>query len=390
MSKIELTFASRYYLKIFDILPKFSSRLVGGCVRDAFLGKSSMDIDIVTKLKPQEVTDLLENHNIKVIPTGIKFGGVTAIYKDEKFEITTVRKDINPSGRYTEVEYSNSFEIDAARRDFTINALSYCPYDKRLYDYYGGIDDSKNKIVRFIGSANKRIEEDYLRILRFFRFSAYYATTIDDDGFKASVLHRANLDKISKERIHAELDKIIMSPSCAYILELMNEANILLSIFMLVNLDYLKMALIVEPNISKDLRYSLLLVDNLNISVKTFIDLKFTRAEAISIIKKIEIINGFNSKEYEYNLESIWLNNDNFTEIIIALAATDKISKIQAQDFIRSHRSSNRPKFQINGDDLISIGYKGQVLGQRLAYLKNRWIKSKYQLDKSTLLKLCE
>ncbi|HJD59851.1 MAG TPA: CCA tRNA nucleotidyltransferase, partial [Rickettsia endosymbiont of Omalisus fontisbellaquei] len=166
-----LKIPSKEYKKILSLLnEKGQARLIGGCVRDALLGKNSYDIDIATDLIPSEVTNILSKATIKVIPTGLKFGTITAILNNEKFEITTLRKDIECNGRHAKVVFTNDFAEDAARRDFTINALSYCPFKNEIYDYFDGFKDLQQEKVVFIGEALDRIKEDYLRILRFFRF----------------------------------------------------------------------------------------------------------------------------------------------------------------------------------------------------------------------------
>ena len=149
------------------------ARIVGGAVRDYILNKNIKDVDIASTFEPADLTKILESQNIKVIPTGIDFGTVTAIFKEKPYEITTLRKDINCDGRHAKISYTNDWQEDAARRDFTFNAL-YMDVNGKIYDYFKGQEDLAKGIVRFIGNANERIKEDYIRILRMFRFFAYY------------------------------------------------------------------------------------------------------------------------------------------------------------------------------------------------------------------------
>ena len=185
-------------------------RLVGGAVRDLILQKNVSDFDFATTFLPQEIIQILEKNHIKAIPTGLKFGTITALIAGKNFEITTLRKDSENDGRHCEVQFIDDYFLDAARRDFTINAL-YLDAKGALYDYFDGISDLKNCKIRFIGEAQKRIEEDFLRILRFFRFSCEYASELDEKGLKACILQKNNLSKLSKERVRAEILKMLNS-----------------------------------------------------------------------------------------------------------------------------------------------------------------------------------
>ncbi len=185
-------------------------RLVGGSVRDLLLQKKVSDFDFATKFKPEEITKILKKNKIKAVPTGAKFGTITAVINGKNFEITTLRKDSETDGRHCKPEFVADYELDAARRDFTINAL-YLDSEGLIHDYFDGISDLKKQKVRFIGNANLRIEEDYLRILRFFRFSCKYAQDLDSQGLKACILQKENLKKLSKERVRAEILKMLGS-----------------------------------------------------------------------------------------------------------------------------------------------------------------------------------
>ena len=149
-----------------------NARFVGGCVRNAFIGAPVDDIDIATVLMPEEVIERCENAGIAVVPTGLKHGTVTAIWRKKTFEITTLRKDVETDGRHAVVLYTDDWKMDAARRDFTMNAL-YLDKDGIIHDFFNGVEDVKKQHVRFIGDPHMRISEDVLRIFRFFRFSLY-------------------------------------------------------------------------------------------------------------------------------------------------------------------------------------------------------------------------
>lgn len=185
-----------------------TARFVGGCVRNALLGENVVDIDIATTEPPERTQALLEAKGIKVVPTGIAHGTVTAVTPSRHFEITTLRVDVATDGRRADVAFTGDWLEDAKRRDFTINAL-YCDADGTLHDPLGGRDDLKARRIRFIGDAHRRIREDYLRILRFFRFHAWYGKGEPDaESLRACAEEREGLRQLSGERVRDELMKI--------------------------------------------------------------------------------------------------------------------------------------------------------------------------------------
>ncbi len=203
------------------------ARFVGGCVRDTMLGRAVKDIDIATHLNPHEVMKLLGAAEIHAIPTGIEHGTVTAVIGKEHFEITTLRRDVETFGRRARVAFTGDWAEDAARRDFTMNALFLAP-DGTLYDPFGGIEDLKRGRVRFVGDARQRIVEDVLRLLRFFRFFAHYDKGAPDaDALAACRELAAELPGLSGERIGAETLRLLEAPDPATALELMAAEGIL-------------------------------------------------------------------------------------------------------------------------------------------------------------------
>lgn len=202
-------------------------RFVGGCVRDSVMLKDVSDIDLATTARPERVMKLLRRAGIKVIPTGLKHGTVTAVINRTPYEITTLRRDVTTDGRHAHVAFTDDWQEDAARRDFTINALS-CTPDGAIYDYFDGLADLGRGLVRFVGIPKKRIEEDILRLLRFFRFYAFYGSPpIDVDSLAACRAAAPGLVHLSAERISAELFKILSSPDPASVLLLMHSERIL-------------------------------------------------------------------------------------------------------------------------------------------------------------------
>jgi poly(A) polymerase len=187
------------------------TRIVGGAVRNVLIGRPAADIDCTTTMLPDAIVLRAREAGFKFVPTGIDHGTVTIIVDGEAFEVTTLREDVETDGRHAVVRFGRDFELDARRRDFTINALSL-DIDGRLHDYTGGVADLAALRVRFIGAARSRIREDYLRILRFFRFHAEYAQSDpDSEGLAASGLERQGLATLSKERIRQEWLKLLVA-----------------------------------------------------------------------------------------------------------------------------------------------------------------------------------
>jgi poly(A) polymerase len=200
--------------KVSDILHQLQindvdGRLVGGCVRDAIVGKKVSDIDIAVNTSPTKVLEIFGNkEKYKVIPTGIDHGTVTVVLESQPFELTSLRRDIETDGRHALVSYTRNWEEDAARRDFTMNAL-YVSKSLEIFDYFGGVYDLTNGVIRFIGKPKDRINEDHLRILRYYRFFMNYGRVIDknsEDAVGEAVLFLRNL---SKERVQSELFKLL-------------------------------------------------------------------------------------------------------------------------------------------------------------------------------------
>ena len=188
--------------------------LVGGCVRNALLDRPVADIDIATDARPERVIDLAEAAGLKPVPTGIEHGTVTVIADGQPYEVTTFRRDVETFGRHAVVAFSTDIADDAARRDFTMNALYAAP-DGRVVDPLGGLPDLLARRVRFVGDPAQRIAEDYLRILRFFRIHAWYgdlAAGLDPQGLAACAAAQEGLSQLSRERVGAEVKKLLAAP----------------------------------------------------------------------------------------------------------------------------------------------------------------------------------
>ncbi len=203
------------------------ARAVGGALRNALLGVAVHEVDIATTALPDVVMQRAKDAGLRAIPTGIEHGTVTILIDGDSYEVTTLRVDVETDGRHAKVLFGRSFREDALRRDFTINALSVTP-EGTIYDETGGLADLAAGRVRFIGDPQTRIREDYLRSLRFFRFHAGFAKgPLDQAAFDAVILERAGLSNLSRERVRAEILKLLIAPRCVDVVRAMDEAGLL-------------------------------------------------------------------------------------------------------------------------------------------------------------------
>jgi poly(A) polymerase len=228
-----------------------NARYVGGAVRDTLLGLEVKDIDLATTIEPRKVMRLLENASIRAIPTGIDHGTVTALLSDGPVEITTLRHDVSTDGRRATVAFAKDWQDDAARRDFTINALYADPASGELFDYFGGLDDLKTRKVRFIGDARERIREDHLRILRYFRFQARFGSQpADMESEQCCAELAATLKALSRERIGMETMNLLSLPGPAPTVARMAELGVLAVI--LPEADPVALAALVAQELRQD------------------------------------------------------------------------------------------------------------------------------------------
>lgn len=202
------------------------TRVVGGAVRDTLLGLPVADLDLATRHRPEEVVRRLENAGIRAVPTGIAHGTITAVLSGGPVEVTTLRRDVSTDGRHATVAFSGDWYEDAARRDFTMNALYADPVTGELFDYFGGLDDLADRRVRFIGDPLRRIAEDHLRILRFFRFLARFGDSPDAEGLAACTARARDLMALSRERIADELLKLLVARDAVPVTALMVERGL--------------------------------------------------------------------------------------------------------------------------------------------------------------------
>ena len=218
--------------KLLDTLDRDGeqARVVGGAVRNALIGEPVGEVDLATTALPDEVSRRAAAAGFRVVPTGIEHGTVTVVLDGRSYEVTTLRKDIETFGRHAKVAFGRDWRADAERRDFTMNALS-ASADGTVHDYVGGVADLRERRVRFIGDAAKRIAEDYLRILRFFRFHAAYGQGAPDaEGLAACIAGRAGLEHLSRERVRMELIKLLVARHATPAMAVMAEAGLLITV----------------------------------------------------------------------------------------------------------------------------------------------------------------
>lgn len=202
------------------------ARFVGGAVRDALIGLPVADLDIATRHDPEDVVNRLHRAGIKAVPTGLAHGTITAVIDSGPVEVTTLRRDVSTDGRHAVVAFTDDWREDAARRDFTMNALYADPDTGEVFDYFGGLADLEARRIRFIGDPRRRIAEDHLRILRFFRFLARFGDAPDDDGLNACTDRANDLMALSRERIRDELLKLLVARDAVRVVRLMYDRGI--------------------------------------------------------------------------------------------------------------------------------------------------------------------
>lgn len=214
--------------ELVEALGEGTSRVVGGAVRDTLLGREVTDVDLATRLAPEETIARVRAAGLKAVPTGVKHGTITAVLASGRpVEVTTLRRDVETDGRHAVIAFTDDWQEDAARRDFTMNALYADVRSGEVHDYFGGSEDLTAGRVRFIGDPFRRIAEDHLRILRYFRFNARFGDTLDAEGLDACTARANDLMALSRERIASELLRLLAAPSAVPVLAIMVERGIL-------------------------------------------------------------------------------------------------------------------------------------------------------------------
>jgi len=367
---------------------KIAARFVGGCVRKYLTGDIIDDIDIATILSADEIKQKFQNTNYKILETGIKHGTMTLISKTLKLELTTLRKDVETYGRHAQVEYIDDWKLDSERRDFTINAI-YLDINGKIYDPQMGRNDLRNNNVKFIGDPQKRIEEDYLRIIRFIRFKLMYNSSVEATTAEAIKLSLDGIQKISKERILIELLKILELKN----IFLINEDTYLKEIFSLIfpELIYLKRLdklkkVYDNSKVKKDLLLAILLIDEKNnheyFSHKY--NVSSTTKEYLNLLsnnfKQLKEKDYFD-KEIEKN---IYINGKNHLISLNTLnfAANNKCKMSNFLKNLKNIKNSKTYKFPIDGKYLIENGMKeGFTLGKTLKSIETEWLNNNFKIS---------
>ena len=366
------------------------TQFVGGCVRKAIERKLTTDIDLATVYKPEEVKKILLKNNYKVLDLAIKYGSITTFSKNYKYEITSLRKDIKPDGRHTKIQLTNNWLEDSLRRDFTINAI-YCDKFGKIFDPVSGIKDLKNKKINFIGSPDLRIKEDYLRILRFIRFSLEYNSNIKDHNIMRIINKNLRFLKfISQERLFIELKKILELKSLFTINNKNYFKKIISQVYKIKFFERLNRVRILNKKLGLKFNYlqllSILLVgyDKKYIHFSKEFRLSNKDKDYLNFI--YEQFKLLKNKAYSYQTirhQIYFYKKDLTLDFLNFIFCVNKEinlkTLIKYRLFIKKFKV---PRFPISGDFLIKKGFKqGKKLGKKLEFLKNSWIKNNFKLN---------
>lgn len=376
------------------------ARIVGGAVRNALLGLPVGDIDFATTAEPEAIIRLSREAGLKPVPTGVEHGTVTVVVEGVPFEVTTLRRDVETDGRRAKVSFTQDWAADAARRDFTMNAL-YAEASGRIFDPLGGLPDLEARRVRFIGSARDRIREDFLRILRFFRFTAAYSDgPPDPDGLDACIEERAGLARLSAERVRAEMLRILVTRRPMLAIEPMSDSGILVRILggvaRLAHFDRL-------VRLEEHLALSPVPIRRLGALAATIEDdverlterLKLSNAESARLQAIAALapelasgMSGLAAKEALYRI-----GREAFQDrTLVAWARSG--DDLDAKSWRKIYGLPDRwtpPALPVKGEHLLAKGCKaGPALGKKLRELEAAWIASGFKLSRDELLQRLE
>ncbi|WP_298355059.1 CCA tRNA nucleotidyltransferase [Rhodoblastus sp.] len=387
--------------KVFGALDGVEARVIGGAVRNALLGERIADIDLAVAAPPEVVIAKSERAGIRAVPTGIEHGTVTLVLDGAHFEVTSLREDVETDGRRAKVRFGEDFAADAQRRDFTINALSV-DVQGRIYDYVGGLDDLAQRRVRFIGDPRQRIMEDYLRILRFFRFSACYGEgPLDAEGFAACIALRGGVAQLSRERLGGEMLKVLSFPRSAAVIEAMSQAGLLafLHVAPWPARNRRLAAILSAQNLSDPLvSLAALAVHSASDAERLSEALRLSRAERRRLAEMAAAAAAWHGATQAPSpaqlREQLFLRG--------AQAARDALLLIQAegpagpndQDFLAAQaflRDTPAPKAPFAAADLLARGVRqGAGLGAALKRLQAAWIRAGFPQDPKRIAALMD
>ncbi|KUF09553.1 CCA tRNA nucleotidyltransferase [Pseudoponticoccus marisrubri] len=351
---------------------------VGGCVRNALLGVAVSDVDISTDARPERVMELAKAAGLKAVPTGIDHGTVTIVVAGEGFEVTTYRADVETDGRRAVVRFADDIAQDAVRRDFTMNAL-YAARDGQLVDPLGGLPDLHARRVRFIEDADRRIREDYLRILRFFRFSAWYGdpeTGMDPEALAAIAGNLDGLDTLSRERVGGEMLKILAAPDPVMAVSVMERVGVLPHVLpggsarALGPLRLLETQVGLEPDPLRRLAAT-------GFADGAALRLSKARQKVLDLFHAL-VPQTASGAEIAYRHGAATAR-----DVLVLRAAT--LEQPLAPDALSGLEAAAQARCPVTARDLMPA-YKGAALGEALRALEARWIASGFTLDKPALL----
>jgi len=386
--------------RLLDLLSEAGgeARIVGGAIRNALLGVHVHEVDVTTTLLPDEVMARAAKAGIRAIPTGITHGTVTLIVDGESFEVTTLREDVETDGRHAVVRFGGDFKLDAQRRDFTVNALSM-DHDGRIHDETNGLADIEARRIRFIGDAKTRIREDYLRILRFFRFSAFYTQgPLDAEGLAASSALREGLSFLSKERIRTELLKLLDAPRAAEVIGIMSELGLLgLLLTLAPDPQRLRRLITLQPQADSILRLAALCVLTPEDAERLREALRLSNEEHKRLASAAAVTLALHEAKAplpEYDLQRLLFEDGR-------QAALDGVALIQAcarseeanawQQSLDFLAQAPAPHLPFSGADLQKRGFEqGKALGQALKDLQARWIRAGFPQEPHRLAQLLD
>ena len=393
--------------RIFELLNEDGQevRVVGGAVRNSLMGLPVTDTDLATTWAPEQVMARAEAAGLRAVPTGIDHGTVTLVIDGRGFEITTLRHDAETDGRRARVVFGNDWQIDAERRDFTINAL-YADQAGAIIDLVGGLADIATRTVRFIGDADARIAEDYLRVLRYFRFLAHYgAGRPDPSALKACARARDNLGKLSSERVWKELKTLLKAPDPGRALLWMRQSGVLSAVLPESEkwgIDSIGALIATEIALDWEadpmLRLMAMVPPDAERMRELSARLKMSRAEADRLLKWAEApaisptlaITALDRLLYRHGAMPL---SDRIRLSLVSARSRTETDPAALTDTAGHSRhlartqTWERPQFPVAGADLAASGIQpGPEMGARLQALEERWIDSNFTLDKAALL----
>lgn len=357
-----------------DAAEPFSSRFVGGCVRDSLLGEPPKDFDVATVLEPERASSALKAAGLGVAPTGIDHGTITAIVDHQGVEVTTLRADVSTDGRRATVAFTREWATDASRRDFTINAIYLTP-DGSIYDPVGGFGDAKARKVRFIGQPSDRIREDFLRILRFFRFSARFCEAFDKEGLAACAALKDGVGQLSAERIGAEMSAILSLPRASVALDAMSGAGVLGEIWSgAADLAAARRMKELDPHATPPLMLAALYGSEgagIGSALRISNAEKAERSRALAAEEAI--VCGLTDKEIRTLIYRF--GKDGLSDGSLLAAARNKLPRSEFDRVIAFTETCQPPVLSISGRHLVAAGIRpGPDVSRLLSQLEEIWI----------------